>query len=242
MNPSGLSTLPGTGVLPLWPVESGLAWLLLAILFWRFSAWSHSRGHAAAAAFFWPSSLLFALLGIGAFLPRSVQAWGLLAVVVGAGWSCRFYFADGIAGLLILAEGRVVPGASVSGEGFSGKVASRGWRCVVLADARGRLLHVPNRSFHSHALRVQPPGRVSEAIRLRIPQGLDPAAARRLAVGWLARSPWVSSGPPEAEPDPSAPGVLLIRASLLRSEDRSAVVRGLLKVLEAHSSDTGPPV
>ncbi|HJK96963.1 MAG TPA: mechanosensitive ion channel family protein [Polyangiaceae bacterium LLY-WYZ-14_1] len=141
-----------------------------------------------------------------------------LAALVAVGWSARDIAPDLLAGLVLLAERRVLPGMEVSASGVEGVVEARGLRATVLRDERGRRVTLPNRHLLRAPLRVRGDGgRVHEA-SIQLPDGADrdAAALRAALLDTVATSPWVPAhARPEVRRDGDVRGRWWVRTELL---------------------------
>lgn len=144
-----------------------------------------------------------ALLLLAALVPGWIGPVALAALVA-VGWSVRDVAPDLLAGLVLLAERRVLTGTEIGAGDVRGVVASRGLRATVLRDERGRRVTVPNRLLLRAPLSVRGDGgRVHEAAFLLDRAGLGPDQPDAATIRWalfdtVVTSPWV---PAHARPE-----------------------------------------
>jgi hypothetical protein len=171
------------------------------------------------------------LFSTGYLLLGDAFAWVILFLLFGIGFSLRTLVFDLVAGVLIRLEHRIIMNAWIDGEGFSGRVQDRFWRCVILSDMWGRAIVVPNRVFVQQSVVISKPGTYRTAIQCWIPENRTLLEAEEKIVGWLDDSPWVSRLY-SIYPDTMNPRVLIVEVSLLRAEDKNKVLRALRTIIE----------
>lgn len=127
---------------------------------------------------------------LGAAVP-----WVLLAGAMAVGWSLRDVFPDLIAGLVVISERRVRPGAWVTGEGFSGAVDRLGPRAALLYTASGQRVSLPNRQLLTAPVVFRAGVGAHHEAELVVEAALPAAQLRRAIEEAAASSPWVALRP-----------------------------------------------
>jgi hypothetical protein len=210
-----------------WGAENAVLILILAILLWLLA----SRLKILRMPLVQPIIFGLFVAAVGYLLIGDAFAWVVLFLLFGIGFSLRTLMFDLIAGVLIRLEHRVIMNAWIDGDGFSGRVQDRFWRCVILTDIWGRSIVVPNRVFVQQSVVISKPGAYRTAIQCWIPEKRKLIEAEQMIVGWLDDSPWVSRLF-SIYPDTTNPRVLIVEVSLLRAEDKNKVLRALRTIIE----------
>ncbi|MEM1414785.1 MAG: mechanosensitive ion channel domain-containing protein [Myxococcota bacterium] len=172
----------------------------------------------------------FALALLTRALPPRASPVLLLALggfAVALGWSTRDLLPDLVAGLVLAFERRVRKGMWVSGEGFAGQVEAISARAVLLRDARGQRVSVPNRKLLAAPVTADVTKEREQEVVLVIPAGLAGADgdgdgladAERVRVALrdaVLSSPWAYPGVlPTLLRDPEHPLRWRVRARVL---------------------------
>ena len=175
---------------------------------------------------------------IGNLLLGALWVWIFAALLLGLGFSMRTLLYDCIASIWIRLEGEILQYSWVEGVAFSGRVEKRSWRCIVLKDAMGRSVLVPNHHFLTQVWKTSQPGQYRTELKCWIPDSTSIVLIEEKVVRWMATAPWVAQfyG---LYPDPSHPRLIVVDVSLLRFEDENKVIRALRTLIEQQGALKG---
>jgi len=226
-----MNHMAGTAeILPQWPVKHVFFWCVAGAVIWFFSKKIHH--HMLVSRIVQVLAVFCFVLGVGALLPTPMLQWGLLAFVIGLGWSARNYVVDMLSGLVIYWEARFSIGSWIEGEGFSGKLIEQSWRCLILEDAGGNKMVIPGRYLLIRPVKVYAPGNFPAVINVCVPRELDLSQAIVLVEEWLRTSPYLSAERSfSLEIDSQNLQLLNIGLFLLRMSDKNTVARMLQQYL-----------
>lgn len=222
--------LPFLPTLPFRGLQPAILLLALAAL-----SWLVARALGAIRERLAPSGLLPTLLGVGqqglrvialffalgvvaAIVPDNLAPalpWVVAAGAIAIGWSARDLMPDLIAGVVLAAERRILPGRWVSTPDAAGVVEQIGFRVTWLIDVNGRRVAVPNRVFLSGAVITDRGTWPSVEVVIRVPPGLTPSRVHRALEDALLVSPWAAPVPPEMVREEQEPGMWRVRARVL---------------------------
>ncbi|MEO0324960.1 MAG: mechanosensitive ion channel domain-containing protein, partial [Myxococcota bacterium] len=175
-------------------------------------------------------AVFFALAFLTRALPPRASPVLLLAFggfAVALGWSARDLLPDLVAGLVLVFERRVRKGMWVTGEGFAGQVEGISARAVLLRDARGQRVSVPNRKLLAAPVTADVTKEREQEVVLVVPEGLagadgdgdglpDAERVRAALRDAVLSSPWSYPGVlPTLLRDPEHPYRWRVRARLL---------------------------
>jgi hypothetical protein len=191
-------------------------------------------------------SLLLAVAIAVRLVPPSLDPWmrfALVGLAVAAGWSARDVLADLIAGVAVGFERKIRPGVFISGDGWAGRVESRGLRAVFLRDARGHTIAVPNRRILV-APTVADTGEGEQEVTVHVDSTRPAAEVRRALEDAVLMSPWVRPGTkPVVLRDGDGRGAWRIRSRLLEPGHAGRFEADLRERTEElfPAAGTGPP-
>jgi hypothetical protein len=181
------------------------------------------------------AALLLVLGVIAAIVPRNLEPVlpvVLIAAAVAIGWSWRDLLPDLVAGLVLAAERRILPGQWVSTSEGCGIVEQTTLRVTRIRDATGRLIALPNRSLIRHAV-VTDRGRwPTIEIELHVPGEHAPSTVRRVIEDAVLVSPWAAPVRAQMIREEREPGRWRVRARVLESRFADRFEGGLREHVE----------
>lgn len=177
--------------------------------------------------------------------PEWVTPYAGIAVAFAVGWSVRDLLPDGVAWVVLLAQGRVRPGRRVEGPGFAGRVVRLGWFSVALEDRPGERTSVPNRQLLGTTVTVSERGTTPVELVVPLP-GLDPQRARQALREAVSLAPWTAPDPLlEIGLDPARPDTWRVRVHVVEPRFVApffgSFSERVREVVEADSTRAGPP-
>ena len=122
--------------------------------------------------------------------------WIVLAAAGAVGWSARDLLPDAVAWLVLASERRIGVGLWIAGEGFEGVVERRGFRSVVVRDAHGLRVAIPNRLLLQTPVTVQGQRGPIHDVVLRLRVDRPSALVREALNDAILTSPWIALGRP----------------------------------------------
>ncbi len=181
------------------------------------------------------AAVLLVLGVIAAILPKNLEPALPVVVLVAAaavGWSWRDLLPDLVAGLVLAAERRILPGQWVSTPEGSGIVEQTTLRVTRIRDATGRQIALPNRALIRHAV-VTDRGRwPTIEIELLVPGQNAPSTVRRVIEDAVLVSPWAAPVPAQMIREEQEPGRWRVRARILESRFADRFEGGLREHVE----------
>lgn len=174
-------------------------------------SWLVSAGRLVA----W-TTLAFLLISLFPSWLGSAVPWVFVAAAVAVGWSLRDLLSDVFLGFVLRVEHRVVPGAWVSGAGFSGLVERLGLRATWLTTSSGQRLAVPNHAMIKQTVVFRSRVTPSHQVEIRLATEADPERIRAAIAHAAMTSPFSALDPKvTVRHDPVDPSLWRVRLHLL---------------------------
>ena len=117
---------------------------------------------------------------------------------------------------------------------IQGCVTAISWRCVILRDDTGKIIHVPNHLFLLQSWSVVPSGTYRKQLYFWIAKDRSLSKLEIKITGWLTTAPWVGEFHGLFR-DPSHPQLIVIDVSLLHFEDTARLQKALRILIEEDS-------
>jgi hypothetical protein len=163
-------------------------------------------------------------------LPRSLSpapAYVFVSLAIAVGWTSRHVLQDVLAGVVLVIEHRITPGARIHlpmPQGvMQGLVRGVGLRFVEVDSDDGRQVAVPNRTFLDHVVTRDDNSHVPVEVCLHVPFDQDARHVRRVLEELALLSPWLAPvGTPEIHRDTALRDVWIVRARLVGPEHAMA--------------------